>query len=71
MKLFRESLHSTELEQQILKQRAAVEAMGINATPTFLLNDKKFESGPPSFEAIDNRIVEELRQLKKARTEGH
>ena len=71
MKLFRESFHAAELEQRILKQRAAAEATGINATPSFLINDKKIEPGPPSFEDIDNRIAEELRQLKKAKAEGH
>ena len=71
MKLFRESIHATESEQRILKQRAAAEASGIHATPSFLLNDTKIEPGPPGFEDLDKRIGEELQRLKKARAEGH
>ena len=58
--LFRESLRATETEQRILKQRALAEASGIGATPTFLINDRKVEQAPETFEAFDSMINEDL-----------
>jgi protein-disulfide isomerase len=62
--LFRESFHAPETEQRILKQRALAEASGVEATPTFLINDRKIEAVPVNFDEFDNLIVTEFQRLK-------
>jgi protein-disulfide isomerase len=57
--LFRESFRAPETEQRILKQRALAEASGIEATPTFLINDRKIEPVPATFDDFDNLIADD------------
>jgi protein-disulfide isomerase len=62
--LFRESFRAPETEQRILKQRALAEASGIEATPTFLINDRKIQPLPASFDEFDGLIVGDLQRFK-------
>jgi protein-disulfide isomerase len=62
--LFRESFRAPETEQRILKQRALAEASGIEATPTFLINDRKIQPVPASFDDFDGLIAGDLQRLK-------
>jgi len=53
---FIRSLDSRELEETILKNAATARAAGISATPTFLLNGKKLDPTPTSFEEFETQI---------------
>ena len=53
---FKRSLDSPELEQTILNEAARAREAGINATPTFLVNGKKLEPTPATFDEFDNQI---------------
>lgn len=53
---FLKSLDSRELEQTILKEAATARAAGISATPTFVLNGKKLDPTPTTFEEFETQI---------------
>jgi len=67
---FDEARRSANLEQRILQQVAQAKSQGIAGVPTFLINGKKIESTPSSFEGFDRLILDALKQLKLQHAQG-
>lgn len=57
---FRSSLRSGIAEQRILKQVAQAREFGIESVPTFVINGRKVEQTPGSFEEFESLIIQEL-----------
>jgi len=57
---FRSSLQSGIAEQRILKQVAQAREFGIESVPTFVINGRKVEQTPGSFEEFESLIIQEL-----------
>jgi protein-disulfide isomerase len=68
---FDEVRRSADLEQRISKQLAQAKSEGIAGVPTFLINGKKIESAPSSFQGFEDLILDALKQLKLQRAQGH
>ncbi len=68
--IFKKSLHSSELEQRILEETSKARDSGINATPTFLLNGRKLNPAPITFDDFDGQIRELLGTLKIEKSKG-
>lgn len=54
---FMRDLDSEVLEKKILAEQAAGRDQGIQATPTFLINGKKLDPAPTSFDVFDRLIA--------------
>jgi protein-disulfide isomerase len=66
---FRMAMDSTEIQKVVVQQQGAGKAAGIAGTPTFVINGKKLEQTPRSFEEFDAVITELLKAMKRASRE--
>jgi len=67
-KRFKQSLESSEIEQAILQQQALARDAGIEATPTFVINGRKLDQTPTTFEGFDGVVTDMLKALKLERS---
>jgi protein-disulfide isomerase len=63
-KLFKQSFESPEIERAILQQEELGRDAGIEATPTFLINGRKLDQPPTTFEGFDALVMDMLKALK-------
>ncbi|TSC66645.1 MAG: DSBA-like thioredoxin domain-containing protein [Candidatus Doudnabacteria bacterium Gr01-1014_77] len=56
--VFREAVRGEKFKDQILKDRSIAESIGVNATPTFFVNDKPFVGipGDDMFQAVEEGL---------------
>jgi protein-disulfide isomerase len=56
--VFREAVRGEKFKDQILKDRSIAESIGVNATPTFFVNDKPFVGipGDDMFQAVEEAL---------------
>jgi protein-disulfide isomerase len=57
MKTFLKDLDSKSIETKILQDQAAGREQGVQGTPTFLINGRKLEPVPDTFDAFDRLVA--------------